>query len=55
MADCDKRLPGNQKKRKMGKKKNEGAVRDLVESRTVRDMGWEEKEVWKWAEDLVKS
>jgi hypothetical protein len=29
----------------MGKEKNKSAVRDLVESGAVRDMGWEEKEV----------
>jgi hypothetical protein len=39
----------------MGKKDNKGAVRDLVESGAVRDMGWEEKEVWRRAEDLIKS
>jgi hypothetical protein len=39
----------------MGKKDIKGAVRDLVESGAVRDMGWEEKDVWRRAEDLVKS
>jgi hypothetical protein len=39
----------------MGKEENKGVVRDLVESRAVRDMGWEEKEVWRRAEDMVKS
>ncbi len=39
----------------MGKEENKGAVRDLVESGAVKDMGWEEKEVWWRAEDLVKS
>ncbi len=39
----------------MGKKENKGAVRDLVESGAVSDMGWDEKEVWSRAEDLVKS
>ncbi len=39
----------------MGKEESKGAVRDLVESGAVRDMGWEEKEVWRRAEDLVKS
>ncbi len=37
------------KKRKMGKEENKGAVRDLVESGAVRDMGWRR------AGDLVKS
>jgi hypothetical protein len=36
-------------------KEDKSAVRDLVESGTVRDMGWNEKEVWRWAEDLLKS
>ncbi len=31
----------------MGKKDNKGAVRDLVESGAVRDMGWEKKDVWR--------
>ncbi len=36
-------------------KENKSTVRDLVESGAVRDMGWDEKEVWRRAEDLVKS
>jgi hypothetical protein len=36
-------------------KENKSAVRDLVESGAVRDMGWDVKEVWRQAEDLVKS
>jgi hypothetical protein len=58
MANCDKRQARKKKKRKkgkMGKKDNKGAVRDLVESGAVRDMGWEEKGLWRWAEYLVKS
>jgi hypothetical protein len=31
------------------------AVRDFVESGTVRDMGWDENEVWRRAEDLGES
>ena len=34
-------------KAKTGKNNNKGAVRDLVESGAVKDMGWEEKEVWR--------
>jgi hypothetical protein len=55
MADCDKKLAGKQKKRIMGKKDNKSTVIGLVESEAVRDMGWEEKEVWRQAEDLVMS
>jgi hypothetical protein len=39
----------------MGKKENKSEVRNLVESGAVRDMGWDEKEVWRRAKDLVKS
>jgi hypothetical protein len=39
----------------MGKEENKSAVRDLVETGAVKDMGWEEKEVWRRVEDLVKS
>ncbi len=39
----------------MGKKENKSEVRNWVESGAVRDMGWDEKEVWRRAEDLVKS
>ncbi len=42
-------------KAKMGKNNNKGAVRDRVESGAVKDLGWEEKEVWRRTEDLVKS
>ncbi len=42
-------------KRKMGKEENKGAVRHPIESGAVRDMGCEDKEVLRRAEDLVKS
>ncbi len=42
-------------KAKIRKKDNKGAVKDHVESEAVGDMGWEEKEVWRKSEDLVKS
>ncbi len=39
----------------MGKKENKSAVKDLLESGAVRDMGWKENKVWWQAEDLDKS
>jgi hypothetical protein len=46
MADSDNRHLRKQKKAKMGKE-NKIAMRDLVESGAVMDMGWDEKEVWR--------
>jgi hypothetical protein len=40
---------------KRWKKENKSEVRKLIESEAVRDMGWDENEVWRHAEDLVKS
>ncbi len=42
MADCDKRLAENKKKRKLWREENKGAERDMVQSGAVRDMGWED-------------
>ncbi len=36
-------------------KENKSTVRDLVESGAVRDIGWEKREIWRRAVDLVKS
>jgi hypothetical protein len=45
----------SKRKRKIKKNRNKSFVRDMVESSAVRDVGWEENEARKRAEDLVTS
>jgi hypothetical protein len=47
-----KGILGSKKKEKLGRR-TRSAVRDLVKSRAVRDLGWNRKEVWRRTEDLV--